>query len=187
MFRIIIVTLVLISSSNAVAAQSYPGNIRVSGSLEDYMWFSCDITAPSGILEVYIGHLFNDGITQSKFKLSYGQTITYMSEEWYFTGVVGTSVDGVTVDYESCLSAWGAPPILLGKVTFFNPSVGCSELQIVPHPEASSGRIEARDCEGNTVYPRGDKSAVNFQSGGCIGCTWPVETSTWGQIKALYR
>ena len=187
MYRSITITLGLLIFASVAASQRFPGDIRVSDSTEKWAWYDCNIDPPTALLEIYIGHMWNDGATQSKFSLRFHDfgSSTLLGETWYFPAVVGNSKDGVTVYYGECLSAWNAPPILLGKVSYLYYGPPCAELEIAPHPDASSGKVEALSCSGETMYPRGNRSVVD--SYGCPNwCIWPVQETTWGAIKSLY-
>jgi hypothetical protein len=63
-------------------------------------------------------------------------------------------------------------------------------LSIVPDPAAASGEIEAFDCDDNLIVgASGGTVVVNPHPDLCPCEIGPIETqsSTWGQIKSLYR
>jgi hypothetical protein len=59
-------------------------------------------------------------------------------------------------------------------------------IQIVADPAALSGQIESYDCAENKIFPSGAMVSVNSPYSNCL-CSVPVESMTWGGVKALYR
>ena len=79
--------------------------------------------------------------------------------------------------------------ILIATMEFFcmGASPPCAYLEVVPDPGAASGRIEVTDCAGQVHYVGGSRFIMN-DYGGCGFCFPPAtQTSTWGQVKAMYR
>jgi hypothetical protein len=135
------------------------------------------------LVVVYIFHEHAPAVTPSRFKVDVGTTgWTHLHDAWSTQDFVGTSVDGVTIEYGSCRTS----SIYLGQIHFQGTSApDCSHVGIVPDPGAVSGKIEAVDCNDNPMYPTGGQAIVN-PTPDCQ-CTVPVEETTWGEIKALYR
>jgi hypothetical protein len=63
----------------------------------------------------------------------------------------------------------------------------CCRYPVLPDPRLPSGKIEARDCVQNVMYPTGGRGIINPNA--TCQCTFPVpvEETTWGQIKSLYQ
>jgi hypothetical protein len=98
---------------------------------------------------------------------------------------VGYSIEGYSGT--GIRVSFGGPLDASGKILVESVVGGwfcdCSEpifpyITVQPHPD--SGKIQA------TAWP--DLIKVDAMGGFCVLCgTLPVESSTWGQIKALYR
>jgi hypothetical protein len=94
--------------------------------------------------------------------------------------VVGDSQDGIVIIFPTPLNAFET--VVLQKAEFVWMCSACESIAIpvvvVPHP--SSGKIRA------ISWP--DSEEVEAVGMTAIVCpTIPVESSTWGHIKALYR
>ena len=131
------------------------------------------------VLHVYVVHqdffALPLGIS-FRIERSAGFTGTWLSESSPFTVVVGNSQTGVAISYGVCKT----PPVLLLDIMYFahGTSGPCSSLASTAHPPSPSGRIEVNTCmEGVLAEP--GRLRVN--------CTVPVESTTWGQVKALYQ
>lgn len=145
-----------------------------------------------GYVYVYLIHKNTTGSTGSKFKLirPAGWTYQFGSRDQTFlqTGFPD-ALDGVSYEYQTCQvgSFWLETLIY----TSDGSTPTCSNtLRIIESPSAASGWIEGTDCSGNAVRLHTYLAVVN-SDGSCF-CGWeriwaPVESSTWGQIKALYR
>ncbi len=146
---------------------------------------SCNFVDTGGLVQVYLAHVFTDGATASQFKLDAPLSWTHLGDTWNFTTVIGTSIAGVSVAYGACFTG----PIALGVVNFFGGAVaGCTFMSIIPDPGAPSGQIEAVDCalpDPNKLFPTGGGARINPD--GTCQCNVPVQDTTWGGIKALYK
>jgi hypothetical protein len=134
-------------------------------------------------VELYVIHT-SAGATSSRFMLvgSGGFACTYVGENSTFS-TIGSAETGLAVYYDgACLFS----NILVVTVSYFctGASATCARLTVVPDPAASSGNIEVVDCSYQVQTALGLEMCVN-PDGSC--CADPVETSTWGQIKSLYR
>ena len=60
-------------------------------------------------------------------------------------------------------------------------------MSIIPDPSAPSGEIEGVDCmePANKTFPTGGGGRINSDQ--TCDCNVPVEDTTWGGIKALYK
>jgi hypothetical protein len=153
-----------------------------------------------GLRTVYVRQSPNFGATASRFRLalSPGATMTYISEVPSFSSL-GNTQDGITLCYGSCVDDFG---FLLVAVTFqsFANDQNCSQVMILPHPSSES--IEVINCLGQPEIAYG-KNLFILAPGGICGCPVahlvpgtpqvfgcapvPVEETTWGRVKALYR
>jgi hypothetical protein len=107
----------------------------------------------------------------------------HLGDNWNFQAI-GLSIDGVSVAYGSCFVG----PIALGSINFFGAAVpGCSMISIVADPNSPSGEIEGVDCQvvPEKTFPTGGAGRVNSDQ--TCDCNVPVQDTTWGGIKALYK
>ena len=94
--------------------------------------------------------------------------------------VIGNSPAGITIAFPTPMNAFTQAVVQKTKFIWmcdacFNPN---TPLIVVPHP--NSGFLRAVRWPDNVVV-----NAIGWTS--LICATIPVEESTWGQVKALYR
>jgi len=136
-----------------------------------------------GLVEAHMLHVLTDGAKAARFKLDVSATEwIHLGDNWDFVLVLGSSVEGVSIVYTGCLSG----SIYLGKAIFLGSSEpACTEVSIVPDPLAVTGEIEAVSCLETRMFPSGGRAVINADQ--TCQCTVPVESTTWGGIKSLYR
>ncbi|MCK5645105.1 MAG: hypothetical protein KAJ19_30170 [Gammaproteobacteria bacterium] len=192
MKRIFLLTMCLLCA--ATAAMPQPGVIGVYG---DPVGAICDFYDNPGVEAlVYVVHTYTPGATGSQFKLLWagGASMTYLGERVtapYFGK--GTAFDGISIVYGSCESS----PNKIMTLHFMGngDSQACSFLVVVPAPGAES--IQVTDCSDppNLLVAEDDCLVINSdESCPCYIPGWdpcpdivPVQKSTWGHIKMLYK
>jgi hypothetical protein len=193
----LIASIFVVASFTSVHAQG--GSIVISS---DPGLTDCTIVDAGSLIIVYIGHLYSQDVTGARFKFDIGGLpwVHLQTNSPYWT--MGDPLNGITVCYGSCLSS---PDVILEMLFFGSFAPTCSYVGIAGHPV--DGDIWALDCESNMVYASGGQAIVN-PDGSCFChadpgkakvkhetkrsaanfCSAvPVEQSTWGMIKALYR
>jgi hypothetical protein len=155
-----------------------------------------------GVRTIYVIHTFNMGATASRFRIAAGpgMTMTYLAEDHLFPMTAGNTQDGISV----CYGSGGVPACLADDQVLvaihymaYGTSTPCSKILVTPHPSAQS--VEAMNCSFNPVRTW----VQDLNVGGSCGCSVrsysgttpqrfdcnpnPVEPTTWGRIKALYR
>lgn len=163
-------------------------------------------TAPA-LQPVYVFHMYTGGTVGSRFRLDVeGLGWTFLGDQTDFLAL-GNSIDGIMICYEACLS--GSFQILTAN--FFGSGIApvCSRIRVVPYPGLG---VEAQDCDMNLGYAGAGEAIVNPDvSCQCTACRAgtdtacalkpapadavqtmicgpvPVQQSTWGAIKTLYR
>jgi hypothetical protein len=181
MKRSLLIAVVVLFGASMAFAQA--GSI---GLFADDAGTSCNVTAPlGGIFYVYMFHLNTTGATASLFMVEYPVGASYVADGVppgtpYL--IIGNSNAGISVAYSRCEtgSFWIATATMIGA-----GAATCSYMSVVPHPNATSGEIEAVDCESYRMYPTGGQAVVNGD--GTCDCAVPVNDKTWGGIKALYQ
>ena len=171
---------------------------------------SCNITGnPTVFTTVYVFHVFHTGVTASQFMIEdNGTNFLYLAQSpQNGTTPIGEANAGASYAYEG-----GCVTTYFNFLNVFYNGLGtaglCSSLEVVPDPNALSGTIEATDCslpfplrctaDGSILtvncpdeFRCGDfLHRVEPTPGGdapldCIPV--PVEPTTWGAVKALYK
>jgi len=186
----ILILLAATLGTNPAIAQ--PGVIAL---FTDPAAWECNIIddAP-GIVQVYVVHLLTAGALASNFGIAdYRHNLTYVGWEAAHSVTIGSNpYSGVAVSYDAgCLPA----PIPIGTITYVKSgtSPDCGEIRVVRDPATVSGLIEGVDCSFNTTFPAGGRVRVNGVPGAWgldyCGCGFhvPVEATSWGKVKAMYR
>lgn len=139
-----------------------------------------------GLVRVYIVHLAIDGSTASQFWAPMPDCmvgVEWIGDSSPYPVFSGDSQTGISISYGGCLPG----PIHVLTVNYFGngQSTPCCEYPVLPHPDVSSGRIEAVDCAENLIFVDGGEGIVNV--GPLCPCvTTPTQMTTWGGVKALY-
>jgi hypothetical protein len=104
---------------------------------------------------------------------------------FWINNVAGNANDGVLLE-----GGWSEGPIVLLAVEYLATDIPkpCARLRIEPFPGAPSGSVEVRVAGGEWTVPNFvyDLVAKPCDYPWCELAT-PVQSSTWGAIKALYR
>jgi hypothetical protein len=175
MNRALLLSLFLLSAAAPAYAQG--GNIWISSDQTPWNEYIVD---EGGLLQLTIWHVHTTGSTASEWKLDVSNVAwTHLGDTPDFNLVIGSSVAGVSIAYEACLSG----EFKLMTVNFFSvtPAPTCTEIFVVAAPGKTG--VRGVDCDENSYLIPNDRAIVNPDQ----TCLFPVEKSTWGQIKALYR
>jgi hypothetical protein len=132
-------------------------------------------------VDIYVGHVDHYGVTGSQFMIQVdpGFTGHYLGETSPWSPIViGTAMTGMSVSYAQCAVA----DLIVVKLTFFlsGTSSPCSGLSVVGHPDSYTGDEICVGCSFVEI-PCDPPGALQ------VNCTVPVESTTWGRVKALYR
>jgi hypothetical protein len=169
--------LLLLFAGSAFSQQA--GVIVVSPDAEGC---GCEVVDTGGLVQLHFLHKFHSGATASQWKLDLGGLPwVHLGDQIAFSTVIGTTISGISIGYGACMPH----PTYLGLANFFGSNAaGCPQIGIVADPASLSGQIEAVDCAtpANKTFPGGNSIVVNCE---CLGS--PVESTTWGGIKTLYR
>ncbi|UCG52671.1 MAG: hypothetical protein JSW58_03735 [Candidatus Latescibacterota bacterium] len=139
-----------------------------------------------GLLVIYVvqGYTIGDGATAAQFSAPQPECFeaTYISDTQIFPVTIGNSQTGVAVGYGQCLTA----PIHVLSINYFGEGLTgeCCFYWLQPDPNVPSGEIEVVDCNSQLVFMPGGAGVINPDEG---LCGTPVEPSTWGKVKSLYK
>jgi hypothetical protein len=169
-----------LASAQAGQIQLYADPGLVSCSLPD-----------AGVFHVYVYHINTSGATASQFSVvpQGGATVSFLGSTSPFPLVTGSPPTGIAVAYGSCLGANGPFQILDLSYIGFGTSPVCSYLLVTDDPRADPPDIGVTDCMGTPNLLSGDGSTATINADVSCPCVTPlpVEDSSWGKIKALYR
>jgi len=169
--------LMLMASILVVANAAMADHIGVYG---DQTGTSCNL-ANTGT--VFVVHMFSAGTTGSRFKVdasASNTTVTFLNPTIGFVAT-GSAATDITVGYGTCLIGSG---IVVGQLFLGGGSpspTGC--LKVSP-AEAYPNVINIA-CDFQEISATGGEACFGGVAGHCPGT--PVQSSTWGQVKALYR
>lgn len=187
-----LMSLLVVALLAPAGARAQGGHIGVYG---DSLGTQCRIDVPtSGIVKIFVVHKLGAPTGGSEFTVSSGGNFNgvYLGE-YFGTNAVsfGNSQTGIAIGYGGC---WYDQVHIL-TVSYYVPSEPpvCSYIDIVDFDlfgNAPPG-IHSVDCDGNMWDALGGRAYVNGD--GTCDCatpnntTTPVEESTWGAIKTVYR
>jgi hypothetical protein len=164
---------------------------QVINSFSDPEGLNCIIADDHvGPITVYIFHWATPGAVALQFRVETGAGFTgFFVSHQVPPGFldIGTPPDDYVVSYPGCLSG----RFLISTLTYFGlgTSEPCSHIWIRPAPTSPiPGEIVVADCNFQYVVGTTSGPAVVNDDGSCWPwCIGPVEPSTWGKVKALYR
>jgi hypothetical protein len=151
---------------------------------------SCDIDDSSPAFQtIYVMHENCPGTTASRFKIDQidGGTLVYVTEATTMPLKIGNAQDGVALSYGTCLTS----PLLILTV-YYNgagTSAVCSRLKVVADPVADPPVVQSANCQDppQILEGIGGEAIINADGVTCNYCDPPVQPTSWGRIKALYR
>ena len=138
-----------------------------------------------GLVTTYVVHMYTTGAMASQWRIeSPCNLMVYVGEVIAFATAIGNTQTGISVAYGGCFVG----PIHLATINWFAQGLTspCCMMSAVEDPGAPSGLIEAVDCAQFKVFPTGGQAIINGQINECW-CSVPVQETTWGGVKAMYR
>ena len=166
----------------APSAHAQGGAIVLSG---DPQGSDCNINDSSaGMCAVYVVHVGISGAVASQFAAPVPACFagTWLSDSPVFGVTVGNSQSGVSIGYGQCTPG----PIHVLTINFFCQGLSepCCYYSVVPHPDVTSGVVEAVDCMNNLLTAKGGFGIVNSTNE--CECGPPTRDSTWGRVKSIF-
>ena len=175
---------ILISATTALAQPG--GNIAVYA---DTNAINCDLTDIGvTVCQYHIVHTFiPNGVTSSSFKIDTNHQGAYLGYLTKFPAVIGDPLTGAVVVYGECLSL----PTHILTITYLCQGLTppCGYMSVVGNPTAHPPGLKATDCSRDRVVidAQGYTSYINNDGSCPCMSPIPVQETTWGRVKALYR
>ena len=181
MKRLVLFTFCALLIAGLVYGQA--GSIMI---FSDLAFSDCNINdyVPA-LVTTYVVHMYTTGATASQWRIeSPCNMMTYLGEVIAFPTAIGNTRTGISVAYGGCFVG----PIHLATINWFAMGITppCCLMSVVADPGALSGQIEAVDCQQFKVFPTGGQAIINGQISECW-CSVPVQETTWGRVKSMYR
>jgi hypothetical protein len=157
----------------ATAAVAQNGSIMV---FSDPGGADCNIVAECGeITTVYVFHVRAYRARSSEWKIHFPEGWFNVGERSDFASRVGNSSDGVSIHYDWCTI--GTFPLMTIDYYVQTATPPCTLIGI--------DVTLVQNCEYEEIITTGGSGVVN--NDGTCSCNVPVESTTWGGIKALYK
>ncbi len=160
-----------------------PGSLFLAG---DSLGADCTVYDAPGIVHIYVFHIYTYGATASQFMIdcTSGVAMTYLSDYSPYL-IIGNSQTGVAIAYGTCVPS----PHMILDIQYLGSglSQNCSSCRVVPDPIAVPPEILVADCQDppNLLIAMGGEIWIN-PDGSC-SCIIPVQETSWGRIKSLYK
>lgn len=184
MRKSLVVSVILLVSVTGGRLHAQPG---VMSLYADPAFTTCNVANPSAVQYAYVVLDATSGATAVQYALSdnTGGAIVWLADQYMFPLVLGNSQSGVAVSFGGCLQG----QIHVQNVVYTvesEPGI-CTFIEFVPDPGAPTGGLEAVNCSQVKWAPESD--ILTFRADGTCWCSTirPVEASTWGRVKSLYR
>ena len=105
----------------------------------------------------------------------------HLNDTPVFPATTGNSQTGVEVQYGTCRTS----EVHLLTIDYFVQGLtqACCYYPVAPHPDY--GDILVKNCSAELIVGTGGEAIINPMAQ--CSCNTPVEETTWGRIKAMYR
>jgi hypothetical protein len=194
--RIILIQIFILLLHSIPASGQAPGWI---GAFSDQVGINFNFIDYPGLMNVYVFHHNTNGATGCRFRAPQPSCMDamYLSEVVTppFTGT-GDSQTGIFISYGACMQS----PIHILTISYFaqGNTPNCCCYFILPDSASEPYGIQVTDCSdppqlmlGHTyigiINPAMNQCSEHSVPETCINYTVPVENSTWGAIKSLYK
>ena len=150
----LLLLLAVVFACSAGIASAQNGSISISS---DPGATDCGFVDGGGLVQVYVWHVYSPGATASEWMLDVTSAgWTHLGDNKDFELVIGTSITGVSISYETCLQG----TFKLMTVNFFGSSAdACTLIGIVAAPGKPGVRVV--DCAENSAFVPGGQGRVN--------------------------
>jgi hypothetical protein len=157
---------------------------------------NCDVyDAAPGLLLVYVIHVFSPGATAAQFIVNdvtwLAGTLTPLAEAatapYIKIGTCAMSLGGggCAIAFGSCV---GTPNMML-TIQYFGSGLEppCGYIQVMADPSATPPGIYVTDCSSPPLLLNATGGDVVVNPDPSCFCNIPVEETSWGNIKNLYK
>jgi hypothetical protein len=179
----------------SLGVTSSSGQSDVIALYGDTMRTDCAGYPEDDMVVLYIFHYSPSGATGSQFRIAMPACLEATGE------IIGPSLGqpaypstgnlktGITFQYGVCLTGW----IYVATFAYYDiMGLGgfgaCCEQPVLAHPAASTGQVEAFDCQAVPRVALGVSGMVTTVTG--CSCSTPTgipnQDTSWGSIKELY-
>lgn len=166
------------------------------GLFSDVFGTNCNVyDAAPGLVVVYVVHVYAIGATAAQFSVDdvtwSGGAMTPLAEAvtnpFIKIGTCANSLGGT-----GCAIAYGgcyASPNMILTIQYFGSGLtpNCRYIQVMPDPSATPPGIYVTDCSDPPLLMGADGGAMVINPDPTCLCDIPVEETSWGQIKSLYK
>jgi hypothetical protein len=180
MRKTLLLACVLVLAATMAWAQVPNGSI---GIFADNGGVSCNLPSTGSVMYYFV-HVNAVGATASQWAAPKPACLngTRITDIAVFAINFGNTNDGITIGYPTCKTGTFHIMTVMYSVTTADP---CCYFSVVADPNLASGKIEIPDCDYNMQYGTGGQGILNSSVPTC-DCNVPTESTTWGQMKALY-
>jgi hypothetical protein len=152
---------------------------------ETYDGVCAKASAPFAINTVYVFHTLSTGAKGSSWLIENTSGMQGLGSTCGQLTITGDVFTGIVVSYGSCLTGTFA----ICQVDLFNLTTGaipgCYQLRVLGYPGNAPLVV---DCNDNEIAAGGGFFTFDIEGKpNCWDCTTPVEPTTWGRVKSLYR
>ena len=181
--RLLLLIAVLLCCASSSYAQGHLGLFN------DPEGVQCQITENdlTGILEVFVLHTDAPHSAGASFRVPITScaSLTWLADTpGQFESVIGSSPNGVDVQYGSCTTL----PALILRISYFvsGPIEECCILRVTGGGFSSpySPAPITLACNDTRLWATAGRAYLNGNA--ACSCTTPTRESTWGAIKSLY-
>ncbi len=154
---------------------------------ESYSDLCVKQVTPFVMTSVYVFHVLSDGARGSAWRVENSTAMLSAGSSCAGIGIQGDPYTGIWLNYNGCRT--GTFPICqLNLMSFSLPPIpGCYHLRVLPAP--GDPYVIAVDCTSVPQAATGGYFSFDPDEKlpPCDDCATPVESRTWGSVKALYR
>ncbi|HEU4365307.1 MAG TPA: hypothetical protein VFT13_07560 [Candidatus Krumholzibacteria bacterium] len=141
-------------------------------------------SVPFQVNTVYVFHTQATGAAGSSWRIENTSGMAGLGSTCGQLVISGDVFTGISVSYGGCLA--GTFPICQVELLSLTagPIPDCYQLNVRGYPGDTP---LVSDCSDNETPATGGFFTFDIEGKPCWDCTTPVESSTWGRVKAMYR
>jgi len=134
---------------------------------------------------VYVFHELSAGATGSSWRIANTTGMLSLGSSCDGLSITGDPYTGISLSYGSCLTGTFAICELVLMKLSSDPIPGCYQLRVLGYPDNAP---MVTDCSDNPIAAGGGFFTFDFEGKiNCWDCSTPVESTTWGRVRAMYR